>query len=1260
MPQHFLADRRPEFQAWLAARGLPAPAPPPAEISIRFSKWPKERKPQLAWAMRDAAVLRRAAEVTRQFIYDFGDDAKDYFNQLAMATCELHKLGIVFLSQPGDFEGAASSRFPLTFVSEKRLGFGTHGASNLAQRFSDLLLHLFQEDMDAAEAMEAPHLSVHELEWLQLRLGLQRRTGEPCVPIRRWTATPTEPLPDIPAPSRVADIPTGYVCPQLRMYSIYMFTDDAHATVVGVERTKRALRVWRRLTLDAGLIMAIPEKRSLGSCGKWLGVWLIVALGIVAVPRDKILRASVAVTEVLERGVPFHVYRSLCGLLEHLRAVNLQGRNVMHGLYRPHGPSGASRDGPNGWVQCDVLMTKQLQRWRQLLFRSCGVSVKRALLREEVESKPRIFIDLTSDACLADVEQAGLGGFCHGLYWTFVVPAEDRDLLTIPVLEFLAVCFNLLNFFSYLRTACESEAETRIVLRTDALSTALALPAETAKSELMIETFQALTATEQWQTLCYFIMVAHIFGDCNPAADLLSRQRMAEFLRLCGQLGIRPQQIPNAVTALELYASVVAAARRSTGPRVGGNNAPRRLQGPSAAFQVGGPLALAMRRRASFAGASQGADRARHSARPPSPALALRRGSSLPRQDPNGSAPPAEPVPPAHGEAHTPGPNLARAMRRGISSKPALTVPSPSARGGLLMPPPPASPRQASALVEASRIYAHRRMLGFTAGGDDMAFKANVPNLLALADSVGDATDMGINPNTARFDERAWAFWERVCKTHTTSPLRTEQDVREHPARNAHLLTCLALYAFSVCKPKSKSRHFIKPSSALAYPIAIIRIFARWAVVMPGFKAIKAAANGLSRQYLAYHGPLSLAPRRAENMTFVMVAAINAIPNRATVGGHEWDHTNHDVFIFRCLNLFMIFTAFRLGEIVGNGSTEIMFITWATLVWRIDGVMVAKPTAAQLRSMHTGRDSALVFPPRSKPDQFGVIHCPFPVTLTLENTALNAAAALRELELRIGTNITDRDATPLFGDASGRPYTHGFLHSMLRKALTFLYGSAVAKIFSWHSYRSGLATALHAANVEDSMIQLICRWMCPESLHVYRRKGTREHERLINLASTQNVDAVQSTNVVRVVGDEGYAGFFADLTRNATRRTFDQATDSAAQAPCPSAATVQPGRTATQTNAAPRKRPCVGAPPAQPRATLATLPATPKPGDSVVVPCELWPTYTCTELGGAGWAATIVKIIGSAAAVSFTNARTRDGRPYQDELLLLPQLKIAA
>ena len=100
---------------------------------------------------------------------------------------------------------------------------------------------------------------------------------------------------------------------------------------------------------------------SASSPSRWLGVNVISNLGLIVVPRDKILRASAAIADVLDRGVHFHVYRSLCGLLEHLRAVNLQSRNIMFGLYRPHGPTGASKFGPTGWVTCDPYTF--LSRW---------------------------------------------------------------------------------------------------------------------------------------------------------------------------------------------------------------------------------------------------------------------------------------------------------------------------------------------------------------------------------------------------------------------------------------------------------------------------------------------------------------------------------------------------------------------------------------------------------------------------------------------------------------------------------------------------------------------------------------------------------------------------------------------------------------------------------------------------------------------------------------------------------------------------------
>ena len=163
---------------------------------------------------------------------------------------------------------------------------------------------------------------------------------------------------------------------------------------------------------------------------------------------------------------------------------------------------------------------------------------------------------------------------------------------------------------------------------------------------------------------------------------------------------------------------------------------------------------------------------------------------------------------------------------------------------------------------------------------------------------------------------------------------------------------------------------------------------------------------------------------------------------------------------------------------------------------------------------------------------------------------------------------------------AGQTYTHHYLHNILRLVLTYLYGHAVALLYTWHSFRSGLATALHAANVPDDMIMLICRWMCPESLHVYRRMGTREHERLINEASTMNVDAIQSTNVVRVVGDQGYASLFADIQLNSTShsRDFSRAASATSGGAHPRA----PAEEARPTTPVASKRPRARAPSAKP------------------------------------------------------------------------------
>ena len=430
----------------------------------------------------------------------------------------------------------------------------------------------------------------------------------------------------------------------------------------------------------------------------------------------------------------------------------------------------------------------------------------------------------------------------------------------------------------------------------------------------------------------------------------------------------------------------------------------------------------------------------------------------------------------------------------------------------------------------------------------------------------------------------------------------------------------------AVCIPKTVGAHFIKPRSALAYPLALIRIFSRWGVSMPGFKTLKTQLDGLMRQYLAYHGPHSLAPKRAEPMKFSMVNDINNIPldTGITINGLAWNENNHDVFMFRALSLFMIVTAFRLGEIVMHASMTVMYITRACVYVVIDGMIHFKPTISQLRSMRNRRDKVCIIPPCSKSDQFGEIHCPFPVSLTLDEAPDNAARALIEILIRCPCPDEERDTRPLFADASGRPYTHARLDTLLRAVLTFLYGARVASLYTWHSYRSGLATALHAAGVSDAMIQLICRWMCPESLLVYRRMGTVENERNVAAARRMPVDSLQSANAPRVAADEGYASLLRDITGPRVTRALDVDFDHAR--------TPQP-----------RRPQPVAAVPQQD----AQAPATGR----VLVPAELWPDFPCHENNGRGWEAEIRSVTGLTALVRFVHERAPDGRPYRDERL---------
>ena len=1235
MPQHFVTDTRPEMLAWLEARGLP---PPSAADELRrtVSKWHKELKPDLAKLMRDLAILKRAGRLLDQPVYGFGDDAKDYFNQLAMAECELHKLGIIFLAEPGDLTTMAPVGSPfednsaeqLVFISELRLGFGTHGASNLAQRFSEALLHLFRTDMDAADAASFdnhgdPNSAMSR--WLAARQKVAERLA-----LDECHAEGT--CPHGPAAAAVE----LHYQQQRRLYTAYMYTDDPIWIVVGVDRTLRALRVWRQLTDAIGLIMAIPEKRHLGTQILWLGILVIISLGIVVVPKAKLLRASSAVTAVLAGGQPFHFYRSLMGLLEHLRAVNLQGRNVMHGLYTPHSPLGASRFGPEGRVYCDELMRKQLQRWCHLLRRSAGVSVRRAFTRDEVEPPPSsLTVFACSDACFGDADPNGIGGFCHGQYWRFAVPTYDEDVLSTPLLEFLGVVFNIIALADSVLPLLGDQGT--LLLRTDALTTALVLPRESQKSPLLVDAFHFLTGTEEWRLLSPRLRIQHIFGDSMAMSDPLSRNRLHEFFARCRQLGIQPVNVALPQLCRQIYDQVVVLerARRLHAQRVepiisGGGGLIEALlaqRHPSSACRSTQPVSSAAPIGPPWLGPpGMVASPARRAAPPPSTTFMGRLGAA------NGVvvADPTEPTPKA--------PRLAASL-----PLPSLTLPERALR------------RLAnSRLAAASKTYADARALALTGGPDpSMALRADVASLCFAGESLSDFSEFGTNTNTLKKDDRAWEFWETICERVGTSPLRTPQEVRDNPERQAWLLAILMLYASAVCVAKTPGRMCIKPRSALAYPLAIIRIFGRWGTPMPGFKLLQAQLKGLSRAYLAYHGPKSLAPKRAEPMRFYMVRDMNNIAANGSIsiGQRVWDDDDLTVFMFRRLNLISIRCATRLAEWVWHSSGEIFYMVRSDLWWRIGNRVIMDPTVEELRNLSPG-DAAYANPPRSKPDQTGEIHCPFPICFPFTHDEDNAAAALRDIELRCPCHGTDRQTRPIIADEAGNPYTHGVLDRMLHNVLVFKYGKAFASLFSWHSYRSGLCCALFAAGCPDAINQLICRWMCPESLLAYRRMGANANGAWVDKASLATVDSIQSVNAPRVDHDASAAELFAYMdSKNANSRQSPLMREWAEEA--------NPPGTPTARAKSRRQDPVADAAPAPAAATpdLRPIDAANAVGRHVLVPAEIYPTYRCSEQQGRGWECIVMTASSLTAKVRFVSARTSDGRPYVDERLPLALLQ---
>ena len=491
--------------------------------------FPKELKPTVPDIMNDLAVLLHLSALTGLMVYQMVSDIKDFFNQHRLAAEDKCKVGFVTLDPRAIVEHATRLRahYPrLCNLAENVLGYGLFSASNVAQRHAYLLIFVWYVEM-LIETSSLVHNLVQQYPVIGDWLDKRRKYLEP---------------PDSSGCARVRFL-------QSSLFRASCYTDDSHMACLGPDLQLAGVVVWRRITNDLRLTMAIIQKHGLGLQVTTQGYRFNTGLGIVFVPADKARRALQAIQcAITPDSLALVDYHSLLGLLQSLLFVVGLRKSATYGLYTPF--MGKLQVDPDEMLRTTPMIVDRLNMWRDVLGSSAGVPFSAAVdhLEEGVHHSESPFKDLAaqiffirSDASKEGADLPGVGGALGGLLWRYPddAPLPDHLLdLPIAVLEFVAYAGSVVAFGSLV-------PDTALVIaEVDALATSDTLTEDAAKSELMQHAHLRLQEQTQFKRVQERQLVCHIFGDANVMADGVSRGKWEVIKALGQQLGLVISYMP--------------------------------------------------------------------------------------------------------------------------------------------------------------------------------------------------------------------------------------------------------------------------------------------------------------------------------------------------------------------------------------------------------------------------------------------------------------------------------------------------------------------------------------------------------------------------------------------------------------------------------------------------------------------------------------------------------------------------------------------
>lgn len=235
----------------------------------------------------------------------------------------------------------------------------------------------------------------------------------------------------------------------------------------------------------------------------------------------------------------------------------------------------------------------------------------------------------------------------------------------------------------------------------------------------------------------------------------------------------------------------------------------------------------------------------------------------------------------------------------------------------------------------------------------------------------------------------------------------------------------------------------------------------------------------------------------------------------ARVRGRPWRLSSRECFAVTAWSVVNLQVGSRKGESVKlPGDTDASdWYTRSSVAYRIRGVIHTDPAMNELQRMHEG-DSAILSPRGSKCDQWGVCWGTDPIYLPFHNNQLNPAKWLRDQELAWPCRGASRNITPLFANAQGAPFADSTFSTLVHAVLVQAIGDTQASLYSPHSWRVWLASALRMSGASDPQIQAFVRWMNPESLKIYSRMTMGEYIKWMDkVMEVTAIDTARTTNL---------------------------------------------------------------------------------------------------------------------------------------------------